>query len=511
MHKHTFWARIARMVGLAAILGILALASTLTAFAAGPTLNVDIVVSKLQVYAEPNARPITLDTAAGTVQVDMFSVDGQGAIWLRLGDGTTAYHPAIGDLSERWIPYWGVDHSISTGVWLSEIYALPKVTWKIENQIWGTVKLRIVEEPVHFTFTNGSGQFASSEGNLFGPRPAYLFDVRVPRDRTDLRIYGVGGNCVARVNGEEQVLWTGADLPITSGGFTVVSGTCGLFSNTDQGLDVYGTKRSFSGRILQANVGGLVAILLGLLAIAWLFGKKNRKRFAPAAIAIVVILLIGSLFVGTVGPAFAGPQPPGTGTPEPTATPTVEGTSVPTAEVTPSPEVTPEAAPTEGPSLIGPQGPQGPQGAQGPAGPQGPAGADGAPGPQGPQGEVGPTGPIGPQGDIGPAGSGGSLQSTIVLALALSLLLGIFGTIGSGIVLYLWVTGRLLEHEHDKVPDHEHEDESAPEGHIHPIMPHRHDWDGTIIIEPAAPEAPPAPPDSNRPAPIRRNAIPPAE
>jgi hypothetical protein len=51
--------------------------------------------------------------------------------------------------------------------------------------------------------------------------------------------------------------------------------------------------------------------------------------------------------------------------------------------------------------LVGPQGPEGPQG------PQGPKGATGATGPTGPKGDTGATGPQGPKGDTGATGATG--------------------------------------------------------------------------------------------------------
>lgn len=519
MHKHTFWAHFVRMVGLAAILGIFALASTLTAFASGPTLNVNVVGSQ-QIVTMPDQKPISMDIVSGTQNVDMFTVD-DGTIWLRLGDGTVSYHPAIGT-GERWIPYWGVDYSRSTGIGLGGIYSLPKVTWKQENTIWGTKVLRVVEEPVEFDFAAGAGNFASAQGDLnWTTRPQFLTDVNTPNDRTDLLIYGIGGTCKARLNGSEEILDVNTDMPILSGGFTVTNGECGVYSKDNLALDAYGTKRSFSGRYLQANVGGLTAILFGLLAVAWIVNR--RKRFAHVLVWAkkdwqirlfclwVIAVLLGSLSLVT-GTANAGPQPGATPTPVVPA-----ATEVP-AEVTPTPETgstpTPEVAPTEVPpetlrtlngAHLNEEGHlilewsfgeiqdlglvTGPQGDIGPAGPAGANGVDGAPGPQGPQGEVGP------QGD----GSADGTSNWIILTMFLAMFFGLLGTVGSGFVIYLWLSGHLLEHEHDEF------------NHSHPLMPHKHSWDVDQTVEPApeAPEALPEP-ESNpfRPNPsIRRNKI----
>lgn len=338
-NKLTSLARLAMVVAI--LSSAFALATPTAQAAGGPTLELDIVVTRLQVYDAPGGNPTT--TVSGTVEVDMFSVDQTGTVWFRLGNGTATYHPEIGD-SESWIPYWGVRETGNL-VSIFSVYSLPKVYWQIEQQIVGKVLLRIVEEPIEFSFTSGTGNFATADGDLNGT-PEYLSDFNdIPVDRTDLKIYGYGGDCVARVNGEEQVLGTDADLQITSGGFTVTHGTCGVFSSENLAFSTSGTKRSFSSTVLQANIGGFAMVLISLLAIAWLFGR-NRKRLA--ALIAVISLVVVSLTT-TANVAMAGPQPtptPGATTiatqPAPTAIPpTLEPTTAPTLEPTAT-----QAAPT---------------------------------------------------------------------------------------------------------------------------------------------------------------------
>lgn len=321
-----------------------ALAATTPALAAGITVNVP--ATKAQVYDMPDGNGAFGNYTTGNVSVDMFSVGNDGAIWLRLGDGTQSLHPVVGE-SEKWIRYAGTRDSGDPSKMpkLTDIYTLPKVTWQNEQQVVGRVRLRIVEEPVQITFADGNGNFAQASGDLsWTTRPQYLTQFRVPEGRKDLLLYGVGGDCKARINGLEQTFATDSDYPLKPGDkVTVVGATCGIFSADNVGLDVVATKRSFSGIILQANLGGLGA-LIALLALGYGLWESYRRHKLDIVVRIAIaVLIIGGLALVATAPVYAGPQNP-TATPAAGQTTTPEPTLLATeVSSTPVPETTPEA------------------------------------------------------------------------------------------------------------------------------------------------------------------------
>lgn len=352
--NHNFKARFASIAMVVAIiLGAFAL-TTPTAFAAGSTLTVYAPAGKTQVYDAPAGRAIYGDYVTGDVSVDLYAVDEQGGIWFRLGDGTQPMHP-VGEV-ERWTRYASTrnvaDHNFLPA--LKEVYSLPKVTWTIEQRAIGKVRMRIVEEPVKVQFADGADQFAQMSGDLkWTTRPQYLTVFRIPEGRKDLRLYGVGGDCVARVNGVEQTLATTSDLVLNpSDKVTVVGAICGIFSADNVGLDITAVKRSFSGVILQANLAGFGGLLVLLILVGYgLYEAWRRRKLAFVLQVSVIALTIGGIALAATAPVYAGPQPPGgpqgTETPTPTPTgPTTEApaaTETPTVEGTPVPEATAEA------------------------------------------------------------------------------------------------------------------------------------------------------------------------
>lgn len=463
-NKHTL-ASIARIVVVATILmsAIFAL-TTPTASAAGITsLIVYAPKAQTAVYDKPGGTPIFMDYVTGDVSADMFSVVGD-EIWLRLGDGTQALHPPVGE-AERWVRYGATrdaaDHDYLPA--LINVYRLPKVSWS-KDQIVGRdgkvypTLLRVVEEPVEYTLADGSSQYVSMTGDL-GAKPEYLLDLHFPLDRTaDLRLYADWANtdCTARLNGGEQVITNTQDSMVYNGVFKVVSGTCAIFSTADQGVTVTGVKRSFSAVYVQSSFGGYAVAFAGLLAIALAaFIIWRKRRLAKAVAAIAIVLVLATMLTA---PVFAGPGGPGTQTPTPTPTET--------ATVEATTEVVTDAVEflvfddgnlyyrlskdadwilagyvrgdkgDHGVNCFDPVGDRNGDGALTADDCLGQNGADGAPGLQGPEGQVGPQGPQGLAGkDVEPI-----------------MVLGLFGFNFLNFIVMLVVVIYVWRHKHEDSP-----------------------------------------------------------